>query len=185
MISSGSGTGRLAVASAALAVLAAAGCSSSKSGTEPSNTAGSTNATAGSTTGAGSTTVPSADTATVAAIKNAYAKFFAPDTPEQVSLGLLQNGAAFKSTIEKQGQGDYAQKSSAKVTKVSLASADVATVVYTIYVGDQPMLADQPGYAVRENGTWQVAEHTFCQLLTLENSAPAECQTPAGMNPPK
>jgi len=178
MISSRSGRGRLAVAAAALAVLAAAGCSSSKSGTEPSNTAG-------STTGAGSTTAPSADAATVAAIKNAYAKFFAPDTPEQVSLGLLQNGAAFKSTIEKQGQGDYAQKSSAKVTKVSLASADVATVVYTIYVGDQPMLADQPGYAVRENGTWQVAEHTFCQLLTLENSAPAECQTPAGMNPPK
>jgi len=178
MISSGSGRGRLAVAAAALAVLAAAGCSASKSGPEPSNTAG-------STTGAGSTTAPSADAATVAAIKNAYAKFFAPDTPEQVSLGLLQNGAAFKSTIEKQGQGDYAQKSSAKVTKVSLASADVATVVYTIYVGDQPMLADQPGYAVRENGTWQVAEHTFCQLLTLENSAPAECQTPAGMNPPK
>jgi len=178
MISSGSGRGRLAVAAAALAVLAAAGCSSSKPGTEPSNTAG-------STAGAGSPTAPSADAATVAAIKNAYAKFFAPDTPEQVSLGLLQNGAAFKSTIEKQGQGDYAQKSSAKVTKVSLASADVATVVYTIYVGDQPMLADQPGYAVRENGTWQVAEHTFCQLLTLENSAPAECQTPAGMNPPK
>lgn len=181
MIISGIGRGRLAVAAAAVAVVAAAGCSSSKSGPATSTTGG----TGGPTGATASSATPSADAATVAAIKNAYAKFFAPDTPEQVSLGLLQNGAAFKSTIEKQGQGDYAQKSSAKVTKVSLASADVATVVYTIYVGDQPMLADQPGYAVRENGTWQVAEHTFCQLLTLENSAPAECQTPAGMNPPK
>lgn len=184
MIISGRRSGRLAAAAAALAVVAAAGCSSSKSGTGPSNgatAAGSTTTTTAPTT----TTTTSADAATVAAIKNAYAKFFAPDTPEQVSLGLLQNGAAFKATIEKQGQGDYAQKSSAKVTSVSLASADVAKVVYTIYVGDQPMLPDQPGYAVRENGTWQVAEHTFCQLLTLENSAPAECQTPAGMNPPK
>jgi hypothetical protein len=183
MINRRTGRGLLAIAAAALTVTTAAGCSSSKSGTGPSNTGTAPSATAPATTTP--TTTPSADAATVAAIKNAYAKFFAPDTPEQVSLGLLQNGAAFKATIEKQGQGNYAQKSSAKVSKVSLASADVAKVVYTIYVGDQPMLADQPGFAVRENGTWQVAEHTFCQLLTLENSAPAECQTPAGINPPK
>jgi hypothetical protein len=181
MIISGIGRGRLAVAAAAVAFVAAAGCSSSKSGPATSTTGG----TGGPTGATASSATPSADAATVAAIKNAYAKFFAPDTPEQVSLGLLQNGAAFKATIEKQGQGGYAQKSSAKVSAVSLTSADVAKVVYTIYVGNQPMLADQPGFAVRENGTWQVAEHTFCQLLTLENSAPAECQTPAGMNPPK
>lgn len=177
MITCRTGRGLLAIAAAALTVTAAAGCGSSTHGQAPRNT--------GAASATTSAAAPTADAATVAAIKNAYAKFFAPDTPEQVSLGLLQNGAAFKATIEKQGQGGYAQKSSAKVTKVSLASADVANVVYTIYVGDQPMLADQPGYAVRENGTWQVAEHTFCQLLTLENSAPAECQTPAGMNPPK
>jgi hypothetical protein len=177
MINRRTGRGLLAIAAAALTVTTAAGCSSTRHGQIPGKT--------GADSAAMSVAAPTPDAATVAAIKNAYAKFFAPDTPEQVSLGLLQNGAAFKATIEKQGQGNYAQKSSAKVSKVSLASADVAKVVYTIYVGDQPMLADQPGFAVRENGTWQVAEHTFCQLLTLENSAPAECQTPAGMNPPK
>ena len=182
MINRRTGHRLLAIAAAAaFTVTTAAGCGSTRHGQIPGNTAGGST----TTTTAPTTPAPSADAGTVAAIKNAYAKFFAPDTPEQVSLGLLQNGAAFKATIEKQGQGNYAQKSSAKVSTVSLASPDVAKVVYTIYVGNQPMLADQPGYAVRENGTWQVAEHTFCQLLTLENSAPAECQTPAGMNPPK
>lgn len=172
----------LTVAAVGLAVSMVAGCGSSTSGAAPSDTG--TAADTAAATPRGSASVRSADAATVAAIKDAYAKFFAPDTPEKISLELLQNGPAFKATLEKQGQGDYAQKSSAKVSTVALASTDVASVVYTIYVGGRSMLADQPGFAVRENGVWKVAEYTFCRLLTLENSAPAECHTPAGMNPP-
>lgn len=174
--------GRAGLAAAAmLATLGLASCSSSggSSGTTGS-TAGGTGSTAGGTGSAA--TIPGGSATT--AIKNAYAKFFAPDTPENVSLGLLQNGQKFKATIEQQAKGSMAASASVKVSSVKQVSANTAQVKFTIYVNKQAMLQNQTGYAVRTNGTWQVAEFTFCQLLTLEGSAPAECKTPTATQTP-
>ncbi len=70
------------------------------------------------------------------------------------------------------------------MSKVSQISANAARVTFTIYVNKQAMLRNQTGYAVNTNGKWQVAEFTFCQLLTLEGSAPAECKTPTATQTP-
>lgn len=174
---------------ATCAALSLAACSSSSGNSGGSNTTG---GTTGATTGATSGTAPTsaasggpADAATTAAVKNAYAKFFSPDTPENVSLGLLQDGPKFKSAIDQQASGSMAASASVKVSSVSLISPKTAKVSFTIYLNKQPMLKNQPGYAVNTNGTWQVAEYTFCGLLTLEGSAPAACKQPAATTAPK
>jgi hypothetical protein len=121
----------------------------------------------------------------VAAIKTAYAKFFASSTPEQVSLGLLQNGPQFKTALDKQAATSLAQRAGAEVSKVTLVSPNLAQVVYTITMNGSPLLKDQPGYAVREGGTWKVAAKTFCALLTLQGDAPAACTSPAATALPR
>jgi hypothetical protein len=203
MIDSKSGRHLILLASAASAALVLTACGSSApsgsrtpthttsgsaaAGTSGSAAAGSTGSAAG---GSAPATAPaaggsSADAATVAAITKAYRTFFAPGTPLPTSIGLLQNGAAFASTLEQQGNSSFAQKASASVSDISLVSADTARLRYTISVGGQPMLKDQTGYAVRENGTWKLADYTFCQLMTLQGSAPAACKTPTATTAPK
>lgn len=181
---------------AALAVVAAAaltGCGSSDGSgagdtgaATPPTTAVTAPTSGGSTTAAAPSAAGSpASAADIAAIKSAYAKFFSPDTPGSVSLGLLQNGPAFKAAIDQQAKGSMAGRASAKVSTVQLLSPDTAEVRFTIYLNKQPMLQNQKGYAVREGGTWKVAEYTFCGLLTLEGTPPAACKQPAATEAPK
>lgn len=181
---------------ATCAVLTLAACGSSSGGKSGANSGGAT--TSGSTSGATTSSVPTgssttsgsattgpADAATTAAVKNAYARFFSPKTPENVSLALLQDGPKFKAAIDQQASGTMAASASVQVSSVSLISPKTAKVSFTIFLNKQPMLKNQPGYAVNTNGTWQVSEYTFCGLLTLEGSAPAACKEPAATTPPK
>jgi hypothetical protein len=172
-----------AVAVATCTALSLTACGSSGGGSSSTNPTGATTGSAPAT-GTAATGGP-ADAATTAAVKNAYAKFFSPKTPENVSLGLLQNGPKFKAAIDQQASGSMAASASVKVSSVSLISPKTAKVSFTIYLNKQPMLKNQPGYAVNTNGTWQVAEYTFCGLLTLEGSAPAACKEPAATTAPK
>jgi len=173
-----------AAAVATCAALSLAACSSSGGNGGSGTTTGATTGATGTAPTAAATGGP-ADAATTAAVKNAYAKFFSPDTPENVSLGLLQDGPKFKAAIDQQASGSMAASASVKVSSVSLISPKTAKVSFTIYLNKQPMLKNQPGYAVNTNGTWQVAEYTFCGLLTLEGSAPAACKEPAATTAPK
>lgn len=192
MIDSKVRTRVVSLAAAALATVALAACSSSKPSGSSSGSSSphSTAATSTGTPSSMSSSTPSgapssADAATVAAITHAYQTFFAPGTSLQTSMGLLQNGAAFKATLDQQGNSSFAKKASASVADISLVSADTAKLKYTISVGGQPMLKDQTGYAVREGGTWKIADYTFCGLMTLQGTAPAACKTPAATTPPK
>lgn len=172
---SGLATGGRAGAAALAGVLALGLTACGSSSPAPQHKS-SSNSSASSTAAAAGGSTP--DATADAAIRTAYEKFFAPDTPEDVSLGLLQDGQAFKATIEQQAKGSMASQSSVKVSSVTMQSADVAKVVFTIYLNGSAALPNQPGYAVKIDGTWKVAGQTFCALLTLENSAPPACKTP-------
>jgi hypothetical protein len=169
------------VAAAGLAVLTIASCSSSKSSPKTTPPPTSQVTTPSGTAGG---PPPTIDAATVAAVKNAYVTFFDPKTPQATSMGLLQDGTAFKAALEEQAKGTFAQNASATVAKVTLQSPNTAKVVFSILVSGKVTLAGQPGYAVHEDGTWKVAGQTFCGLLTLEGSVPAACNTPAATDLP-
>jgi hypothetical protein len=70
---------------------------------------------------------------------------------------------------------------SAKVTKVTLVSPTQAKVTYSILESGQPVLSNQTGVAVYQDGTWKVGIASFCGLLAMENggktsSLPAACK---------
>lgn len=164
------------IAAITAAALLVGACSSSKKSTSSSST---TTASSPATTSAGSGSA--ADTA---AITNAYVKLFAPDTPLDTSVGLLQDGAAFRSTLQSEGTTSYAKEASVKVSKVTVTSAQRATVIFSVLLNNSPVLPNQTGYAVKENGTWKVAGVTFCGLLTAQGNPPAACKQPAATTLP-
>ena len=150
---------------AVLAVTGLAGCSSGKKTPAAATTTSSAPAAAGS-----------GSAADVAAIKNAYVMLFAPTTPIDTSVALLQDGTEFRDTLVSEGKTTYAKEASVDVSKVSVTSANRATVTFSVLLNKSPILPNQSGYAIREGGHWKVAGATFCALLTAQGNPPAACK---------
>ncbi len=190
----------VSVTSAIAIAVVLAGCSSSSgSGKTPPPTAPAASTRAASTPAASApavsapvsdTAAPSvpaapaappsgspADPATKTAVTTAYESFFTPATKPAVAKAELQNGAVFTSSLAALAKTAKAQKTSVKVTAVSVAGP-VATVTFTLYGGKTALLPDTHGYAVLTNGKWQVAAQTFCALVGLQPPAPAACKDP-------
>ncbi len=184
--------------SASLLVLALAGCSSSSStdktggttSTPPASTPASAPAVstpASTPASAPASAAPSvapapapgapADPATKKAVSTTYETFFTPNTSPAVAQAELQNGTQFTSSLAALAKTAKAQKTSVKVSAVSVAGP-VATVTFTLFGGKAPLLPDTHGFAVLVNGKWQVAAQTFCALVMLQGPAPAACKNP-------
>jgi hypothetical protein len=90
---------------------------------------------------------------------------------------VLQHGEQLCPALVEVNKTSYGkQKTSATVASVRLTKPNLAVVTFTIRVAGQVVLPDSKGYAVLEDGEWKVAANTFCQLLTLQGSAPEECK---------
>jgi hypothetical protein len=155
---------RRAVLSTGLIVAAAlAGCSSSGGNGSPE--------TSGSA-GSGGTQSPAQRQ-----IAKTYVQFFNTDTSLKKSVTkLLQHGPVFRSSLIKESNSPNAKNITAKVSDVKIVGKKLAKVTFTIYSGKPTLLPDSHGYAVVEKGRWKVAAQTYCQLLTLEGSAPTACK---------
>jgi hypothetical protein len=157
--------------------------SSTSSDTRTPSSAGMPSGSAGASSGA----EPNEDA--TAAIKEAYATFFGPDSTTKQTLNSLQNGKKFADVVAEQGQGSMSSMAAGagvKVSKVSMVSPTVAKVTYTILVNNKPMLKDQTGYAVKQGGRWKLSDYTFCGLMRLEmgKNAPKACSAPKVTQPP-
>lgn len=157
--------------------LLASGCSSSgathaSSPPTGSSGGGATAPAAAPPTGSGTP----ADAATRSAVAKAFTTFFSPKSTAAQSEAALQHGSAFTQTLAAEATSAQSQNVSATVSSVRLLSPDVAAVVFTLNSGGSPLLTDTPGNAVREGGTWKVAAVTFCNLLTLQGTAPTACK---------
>jgi hypothetical protein len=118
------------------------------------------------------------------AITTNWEAFFNPQTPVAKRVSLLQDGQALSSVISAQAGGGLASEATAKVTKVTVTSPTQAKVTYTILLSGAPVLKNQSGVAVYQDGTWKVGLASFCGLLALENSGntsglPAACSSAA------
>jgi len=114
--------------------------------------------------------------ATTKAIANAFRVFFDSDTSVAQSVAALQHGPAFRTAVAAESKSPNAQRTTAKVTKVTLTSDKVATVTYSIISSGTPVFPNAQGFAVREGDRWKVSAQTFCALLTLEGNAPPACE---------
>jgi len=110
-----------------------------------------------------------------------WTTFFDPKTPVDKRIALLENGQTFAPVIKSQAGSALASQASASVSKVAVTTPDQATVGYSILVGGQPVLPNQSGTAVYQDGMWKVGASSFCGLLTVESggsaaSLPAACK---------
>jgi hypothetical protein len=131
------------------------------------------------TTTTSTTTSPAAEKA---AIKSAYEKFFSSKTPTSQRVKLLQNGTQFEAEIDALAKNPLATNTSATVSSVTLQGANDAKVVYTVNIAGAPIpgLKNRTGTAVRENGTWQVGDASFCALVSLGGKPPKACKNVGG-----
>jgi hypothetical protein len=113
-----------------------------------------------------------------------WTAFFNPKTSAAQKAGLVQNGSQFASVLKAQASNPQGATSSAKVLTVTLITSSEAQVTYDILLSGTPVLSNQKGTAVLQDGTWKVGVSSFCGLLTLESggktsSLPAACKPAA------
>jgi len=157
------------LASAVGVSAAACGGGSSSSAPRPSPSASST---------------ASSIAADVQAITANWTAFFNPKTSAAQKTGLVQNGSQFASVLKAQASNPQGAAASAKVTKVTVITSSEAQVTYDILLSGTPVLSNQKGTALFQDGTWKVGVASFCGLLSLESggktsSLPAACKSAA------
>ncbi|MGV9744305.1 hypothetical protein ACWDTG_05245 [Rhodococcus zopfii] len=159
--------GMVAVAAATIA-----GCSSDDDSSGDSTTTTAARTTAETTEATGTSTAAaageSADPATTEAVTSAYVTFFNGATPPAERAALVENGDVFLPTLEGMTANPQAMATTATVEGVTLADPDNADVKWTLLMNGAPVLPDQSGNAVRQDGQWKVSATTFCTLLAIQ-----------------
>jgi hypothetical protein len=117
-------------------------------------------------------------------IRSNWITFFDGSKPADPKIPLLENGKLFADVLRLQAQGPLAQGSTATVSDISFLAPGRAKVSYSILVDGKPALPNQIGLSVLEDGTWKVADASFCALLTLEGTKTPLCAAPSSGAPP-
>jgi hypothetical protein len=128
---------------------------------------------------------PTSGPAAVAAITANWKTVFNGKAPIPRRLALVQDGeqvAAFVEAQAKTSFGAAATGSTATVSSVTLTSPSQATVHYEVLLLGTPLLKNQVGTAIYQDGTWKVAIASFCGLAYLEYpkgspQLPAACRS--------
>jgi hypothetical protein len=164
-------------------VLAVSACSSSSSSSSSSSASSATSSSApvssAPVSSAPASSSSSGNSAAVAEITTNWEKFFNASTPLSQRVALLENGSSFSSAIDSFSKLPLANGIGAKVTGVTVTSATMATVTYSIVSGSTTLLGGQTGTAVYQDGTWKVGDASLCNLFKLipGGSEPAACSS--------
>jgi len=164
-------------------VLAVSACSSSSSSSSSSSASSATSSSApvssAPVSSAPASSSSSGNSAAVAEITTNWEKFFNASTPLSQRVALLENGSSFSSAIDSFSKLPLAGGIGAKVTGVTVTSATMATVTYSIVSGSTTLLGGQTGTAVYQDGTWKVGDASLCNLFKLipGGSVPAACSS--------
>jgi hypothetical protein len=136
-------------------------------------------------TASASTAEPTSGPAAVAAITANWKTVFNGKAPIPRRLALVQDGsqvAAFVQAQAKTSFGQAATGSTATVSAVTITSPSQATVHYQVLLLGTPLLKNQVGTAIYQDGIWKVAIASFCGLAYLEYpkgspKLPAACRS--------
>ena len=146
---------------------------------------GSHHPSASPTASASTAAEPTGGPGALAAITANWKTVFNGKAPIPRRLALVQDGAQVAAFVEAQAKtsfGAAATGSTATVSAVTITSPSQATVHYEVLLLGTPLLKNQVGTAVYQNGVWKVAIASFCQLAYLEYpkgspKLPAACRS--------
>ncbi len=163
----------------ALALAVSACSSSSSSSSSAASSPVSSSAPVSSAPVSSAPASSSGNSAAAAQITANWEKFFNASTPLSQRVALLQNGTSFSSAIDSFSKLPLANGIGAKVTGVTVTSATMATVTYSIVSGSTTLLGGQTGTAVYQDGMWKVGDASLCDLFKLipGGSEPAACSS--------
>lgn len=169
----------LAAVACAVGMTSVAACSSSSSPGSSATPSASASASATATTAAAAAPLT---TPTQKAIAANWAEFFNPKAPTAKRVALLEDASSLSSALSGMATNLEARTSTAKVVSVAVESSTRAKVVYDVLVSGTPMLTNQTGLAVYQDGTWKVSVASFCALLALQSGGstsklPAACKS--------
>ena len=114
---------------------------------------------------------PSSGAAAVAAITANWKTVFNGKAPLPSRSALVQDGSQVAAFVEAQAKtsfGAAATGSTATISSVTITSPTLATVHYEVLLLGTPLLKNQVGTAVYQDGVWKVAIASFCALAYLE-----------------
>jgi len=162
----------------ALALMVAACSSSSTTASTSSSSSAPASAPASSSPAAPAISA-TGNSAAVAQITANWEKFFNSSTPVAEKVALLQNGSVFEPVIKALVNFPLASGLGAKVTSVTVATANTAIVKYNLTANGQALLSGQTGTAVLQRGTWRVGDASLCGLFRLipGGSVPSACRS--------
>ena len=168
------GPGLRQVSAAAAGCLILAACSGGSHQSSATPTANATMATE-----------PTSGPAAVAAITANWKTVFNGKASIPSRLALVQDGQQVAAFVEAQATtsfGHAATGSTATISSVTITSPTQATVHYQVLLLGTPLLKNQVGIAVYENGIWKVAIASFCGLAYLQfpkgsSKLPAICRS--------
>ncbi|WP_420750090.1 hypothetical protein [Rhodococcus sp. O3] len=157
----------------AVAAVTLVGCSSDDDSSSDSTTTTATTTTETTEVTVTETTTEAAageaaDPATTEAVTNAYVTFFNGATPPAERAALVENGDVFLPTLEAMTSNPQAMATTATVEGVTLSDPENADVKWTLLMNGAPVLPDQSGNAIQQDGTWKVSATTFCTLLAIQ-----------------
>ena len=113
-----------------------------------------------------------------AQITKVWQDFFSGKVSASKKTAMVENGATLEPTIEAMAQNPYAERLSAKVSKVRLCGdGKTATVAYAIYLAGSnypktPVMRVPYSTALKQNGHWVIAVSTLCTVLPLIGDQP-------------
>jgi hypothetical protein len=124
---------------------------------------------------------PTNPAAAAPVIKANWVAFFGLVLPVSRRVALLQNGQMFATLVRAGSAEKISVTATARVTRVSVVTPTRAEVTYTVLISGHPVLSNQLGTSVYQNGVWKVSDSSYCALLTLQNGGnssqlPAACK---------
>jgi hypothetical protein len=109
-------------------------------------------------------------------------KFFDGTQPASGKAALLENGQQYAQQIKAYAATSLDKLAKAQVLAVTVTSSTSADVTYSLIVSGTPVLANQQGKAVLQNGTWKVSAQTFQALLAMAQQT-STTAAPGGTTP--
>src|SRR5262249_14018080 len=109
-------------------------------------------------------------------ITRPYQRFFDRTQPAPTQGDLAQRGARVLPVLQRQAAGPLARSSGVRVTQVVRSTENSAAVTFTVLLDGKPVLVDQHGGAVLDNGVWKISANTYCGLLAQQQLTAPPCK---------
>ena len=120
--------------------------------------------------------IPAGLTGDAKTVATNWVTFFDPATPTATKLTLLENGSKFSAVLAGQATSAQGKETAAQVTAVTVAGSS-ANVTWSLLLSGIPVLKGQKGQAILTKGVWQVADSSFCGLLSMQPPVPDACKS--------